>query len=484
MPCLETVAARGENTATSESMQRIFRIQREAYLQEVLPDRKRKIDRLDRLSRMIEKHGGAIATAISDDFGHRSRQETELAEILPIIGAIRHAKRHLRQWMQTRRLPTALPFRPARNRLIRQPLGVVGIVAPWNYPLQLSAGPAVGALAAGNRVMVKPSDLTPCFAALLRDLVAAHFDEDELAVVVGDTDLAKAFVALPFDHLLFTGSSPVGRQVAQAAAGNLTPVTLELGGKSPAIIDASAPIALSALRLAQGKLLNAGQTCVAPDYALVPRGLEDALVSALRSAIGRLYPKVLANPDYTSIISDRHFARLEDLLDDARAKGATVIEVNPGRETVDRSRRKFLPTLVLGATGLMRVMQEEIFGPILPILSYDDLDEVIASLGRCDRPLALYWFGNDRTRRERILRGTIAGGVTVNDCLWHVGQEAAPFGGVGASGIGAYHGEQGFRTFSKEKAVFLQARRNGVRLLYPPYGVLFKIVTALLRRIL
>lgn len=472
-----------ENSTGSADLQRIFQAQRKAYLEDMMPDRKQRVDRLDRLAHLIRQHSRDITAAISADFGHRSSHETQLAEILPVISAINHAKHHLRAWMQTRRLPTARPFRPAQNRLIRQPLGVVGIIAPWNYPLQLSAGPAVGALAAGNRVMIKPSELTPHFAELFRDLVAANFAEEELTVVVGDTDIATAFADLPFDHLLFTGSSKVGRLVAQAAARNLTPVTLELGGKSPAIVDASANIAKVARRLAQGKLLNAGQTCIAPDYVLVPRGLEEALADALKTAIRRLYPRMAANPDYTSIISDRHFARLEALLDDARAKGATVIEVNPGRETIDPSLRTFLPTLVLDATGEMRLMQEEIFGPILPILAFDDMADVITGLGQCDRPLALYWFGEDADQRERILYGTMSGGVTVNDCLWHVAQDDAPFGGVGASGFGAYHGEQGFRTFSKEKPVFLQARHSGVRLLYPPYGILFRIVMAILRRI-
>jgi coniferyl-aldehyde dehydrogenase len=463
-------------------LQRIFQIQRQAYLGEVIPDQKQRTDRLDRLSQLVRRHERDFVAAISDDFGHRSAHETRLTEILPVIGALKHAKRNLGRWMQTRRLPTALPFRPARNLLIRQPLGVVGIVAPWNYPLQLSLGPAVGALAAGNRVMIKPSELTPRFAGLLRDLVTAAFGEDELAVIPGDAEQARAFVDMPFDHLLFTGSSAVGRQVAQATGRNLTPTTLELGGKSPAIVDVSANIGKAARRIAQGKLLNAGQTCVAPDYVLVPRGFEEHFIGALRKAIGRLYPRIVANPDYTSIIDERHFVRLIALLHDARSKGATILEVNPGKETVDPGLRKFLPTLVLGATGEMRLMQEEIFGPILPILVYDDLGDVIAGLGQCDRPLALYWFGEDYHRREQILHDTISGGVAINDCIWQVGQEDAPFGGVGASGYGAYHGEQGFRTFSKEKPVFLQARRSGVRLLYPPYGVLFRVITAALWR--
>lgn len=473
-----------ETTAGARDLRRLLQIQRQAYGEDMVPDRKRRTDRLDRLARMIEGHERAIANAISADFGQRSRNETQMMEILPVLAAIRNSKQHLGSWMQTRRLPTPRHFRPGQTRLIRQPLGVVGIVAPWNYPLQLSAGPAVGALAAGNRVMIKPSESTPRFAALFQDLTRRAFSVDELVVVDTDAETTQAFAALPFDHLLFTGSAPTGRLVAEAAARNLTPVTLELGGKSPAIIDPSANLAKAALRLAQGKLINAGQTCVAPDYALVPNGYEEHLVTLLRKAIGRLYPRVIANPDYTSIINERHFTRLKALLADAHAKGATIIEINPGRETADPSGRKLFPTLVLGATGEMRLMQEEIFGPILPILTYDDLGDVITGLGQCDRPLALYWFGEDHGQRERILQETISGGVTINDCLWHAGQENAPFGGVGASGTGAYHGEYGFRTFSKEKTVFLQGRRSGVSLLYPPYGITFRVVMAALRRMI
>ncbi|PKU22897.1 coniferyl aldehyde dehydrogenase [Telmatospirillum siberiense] len=476
--------ATAETTTGAQHLRRAFQIQKQAYLQDMAPDRKRRTDRLDRLARLIERHDRAFAKAISADFGHRSHHETQMMEILPVLAAIKNAKRHLGSWMQTRRLPTARHFRPGQTRLIRQPLGVVGIVAPWNYPLQLSAGPAVGALAAGNRVMIKPSDSTPRFAALFQELARRVFGEDELLVVDPDAETARAFVALPFDHLLFTGSAQTGRLVAAAAAPNLTPVTLELGGKSPAIVDPSANLAKTALRLAQSKLVNAGQTCVAPDYALVPTGYEEHLVDLLRKAITRLYPRIIANPDYSSIINERHFTRLKALLADAHAKGATIIEINPGRETADPSLRKFLPTLVLGATGEMRLMQEEIFGPILPILTYDDLGDVIAGLGQCDRPLALYWFGEDHGQRERVLQETVSGGVTINDCLWHAGQENAPFGGVGASGSGAYHGEYGFRTFSQEKTVFLQGRRSGISLLYPPYGVIFRMVMTALRRMI
>jgi coniferyl-aldehyde dehydrogenase len=384
--------------------------------------------------------------------------------------------------MRTQRVPTALHFLPAHNRLMPQPLGVVGIISPWNYPFQLAIAPAVAALAAGNRVMIKPSELTPHFSDLLARLVASLFDPTELCVVTGDADVGKAFSATPFDHLFFTGSTAVGRQVAIAAAANLTPVTLELGGKSPAIIDPSADLPRMARRLAFGKLLNAGQTCIAPDYLMVPQGQSAAVAEQLSSAVRTLYPTVRSNPDYTSIISERHRDRLAALVEDARAQGARVIEIAPEAEQVSGTR-KLPPTLLLDVTPSMRIMQEEIFGPLLPIVEYDSVDAAIGRIRAGDRPLALYWFGSNGDNRERILRETHAGGVTVNDCLWHLAQEDQPFGGVGASGTGAYHGEWGFRTFSHYKPVFTQSGLAGTALFQPPYGKLFELLLATLRRI-
>jgi len=343
--------------------------------------------------------------------------------------------------------------------------------------------PAVAAIAAGNRVMIKPSEVTPHFSDFLRSIVAAQFAEDELAVIPGDVTAAKAFVELPFDHLLFTGSTQVGRLVAQAAAKNLTPVTLELGGKSPLILDRSVDLRVAAPRIAYAKLLNAGQTCIAPDYALVPRERTEAFVAAVQKAMTRLYPTLARNPDYTSIVDERHYARLRNLVDDARAKGARVVELNPANEALGPDNRKFPPTLLLDVTDGMVAMQEEIFGPVLPVVTYGTLDEAIHRVNSRERPLSLYYFGDDATNRELVLNRTIAGGVTVNDCAWHFAQEEQPFGGVGASGMGAYHGEHGFRTFSKEKPVFFQPKRSGARLLYPPYGAVFNRMVAALKRI-
>lgn len=440
-----------------------------------------RIDRLRRLEAMLSRLAAPMAEAVSADFGHRPAQVTRLADIMPVQLAIRHARHHLRGWMKPRRAATPLVYRPGRSFVMRQPLGVVGVVSPWNYPGLLALAPVIAALAAGNRVLVKPSEIGPRFAALLREHVAQAFSADEMRVITGDAEVGRALVALPLDHLLFTGSTTVGRQVALAAAANLTPVTLELGGKSPAIVSASADLALAAERIAAGKLLNAGQTCVAPDYALVPRARLDDFVAALRRAARRLYPRVAGNADYTSIASDRHFARLLALLDDARAQGAQVLPLHD--EPLDAGGRRLAPAVVLGAGGRTRLMQEEIFGPILPLLPYDTVDEAIAHVNRGERPLALYWFGDDTAERDRVLRQTLAGGVTVNDTLFHFVIESLPCGGVGASGIGAYHGEWGFRRFSKETGVFVQGRFAGGWLLYPPYGKRFERVIDWVRRL-
>ena len=367
-------------------------------------------------------------------------------------------------------MPTGIKYRPGYNRLIPQPLGVVGVVAPWNYPYQLSILPAVAALAAGNRVMIKPSELTPKSAELMARIVRETFDEDEIAIFPGDAAAGKAFVELPFDHLFFTGSTAVGRLVAQAAAKNLTPVTLELGGKSPLIVDTDSDFARIMPMVAVGKLFNAGQTCIAPDYALVPRARIDEFAAEFSRAVAKLYPTLAENRDYTSIVNGRHHARLEGLLADARARGATIVAINPAGEVLDPAKRKIAPTLVLGAGDDASIMREEIFGPLFPVVAYDRLDDAIRYVNERARPLALYWFGDDPAHRDRVLHGTIAGGVTVNGCLTHFAQEDQPFGGVGESGTGSYHGESGFRTFSKEKPVYYQGRLGLMPLLFPPYG--------------
>jgi coniferyl-aldehyde dehydrogenase len=385
--------------------------------------------------------------------------------------------------MRPERVATPLHLQPARARIERQPLGVAGIISPWNYPVQLALSPALGAVAAGNRVLLKPSETTPATSALLQELVATYFREDEFAVVTGDAGVGQVFSALPFDHLFFTGSTAVGRQVALAAAANLTPVTLELGGKSPALFDADADFALAAPRLMTGKLLNAGQTCIAPDYALVPAARVDAFVAAMTAAAAVLYPSFAANPDYTTIVNERHFKRLAGLVDDARTKGARIVALGRPADQPDAATRMMPPMLIIGADDTMAVMREEIFGPLLPVEAYASLDEAIAKIDARPRPLSFYYFGSDGARRGKTLRETIAGGVTVNDTLWHFAHEGLPFGGVGASGIGAYHGEASFLTFTHRKPVFSQPRYAATGLLRPPYGAAFDRVVALLRKL-
>jgi coniferyl-aldehyde dehydrogenase len=383
--------------------------------------------------------------------------------------------------MTPQRVSTALQFMPAKNRLIPQPLGVVGIIAPWNYPLQLTLAPAVGALAAGNRVMIKPSELVPRFSALLKEMIAAKFDATEMIVTGIEDDIAKTFASLPFDHLIFTGSTRVGRLVAEAAGRNLTPITLELGGKSPAIVDRSADLGVAAERIAYAKLLNAGQTCIAPDYVLVPEASVRNFAERVQANMLTMFGTDPDNKDYTSVVSDRHYARLEGLVADAVAKGAAIMQVARPDDPIWKSKRKFPPTVVVGATPDMTIMQEEIFGPLLPVIGYKDAGEPIAYINKHERPLALYWFGKDDAARDEVLARTISGGLTVNDCLFHFTQINQPMGGVGASGTGAYHGEWGFRTLSKLKPVFYRSPFNRLADLYPPYGAKIARLEKMLR---
>jgi coniferyl-aldehyde dehydrogenase len=469
--------------STAADLDGLYALQRAAFSGERYPSHAVRLDRLNRLALLIDRHEPEIVAAIAADFGVRPPQETRLTELFVVDVALRHASRHLANWMRSRRASTPLYLRPGRSWIERQPLGVVGIISPWNYPVQLALVPAIAALAAGNRALIKPSEITPSTSVLLASLVARYFSPGELAVVNGGGEVGAAFARLPFDHLLFTGSTQVGRSIALAAAGNLTPVTLELGGKSPALIHANADLAALSARLAIGKLLNAGQTCIAPDYALIPRQRAEALVQGLERAVARLYPAPIDNRDYASIIDERHYSRLTALLDDARAKGARVIEIGEGNRSATGGTRRMPPTLVLDVSDGMAVMQQEIFGPILPVETYATLDQAIERINARPRPLAMYMFGGSATERRRVLEQTIAGGVTLDDTLWHFTNENLPFGGVGASGYGAYHGESGFLMFSHQKPVFAQSRATPARLLYPPYGERFEATLRLLKRI-
>jgi coniferyl-aldehyde dehydrogenase len=458
-----------------------FHALHDASRAEPAPELELRLDRLKRLRAAVTDNEARFEQAISADFGHRSAVETTIAETLVLLTEIKHAKGHLKRWMTPRPIPTMVQFWPAKNRLFPQPLGVIGIIAPWNYPLQLTLAPAIGAIAAGNRVMIKPSELTPRFAVLLKEIIAATFAPTEMVVTGVEDEIAKAFASLPFDHLVFTGSTRVGRLVAEAAGRNLIPVTLELGGKSPAIVDRSADLDEAAERITYGKLLNAGQTCIAPDYALVPEDHLQDFAGKMQDHIRRMFGTDPANKDYTSIISDRHYARLEALLADATAKGASIMQSAKADEAAWKGKRKFPPTILTGVTPDMAIMQEEIFGPVLPIMSYRDPAEPIAFINNHDRPLALYWFGKDEAARDAVLSRTVSGGVTVNDCLFHITQVNQPFGGVGPSGSGAYHGQWGFDAFSKLKPVFYRSPFNRLADLYPPYGAKLARLEKLLR---
>ena len=438
-------------------------------------------ERLLRIRRLLDVHGAALAAAVQTDFGVRSPQLTEIADLFVLRTLLSHSLKSLPGWMKAQKVRTPLYLQPSSAYLQRQPLGVVGVIAPWNYPIQLSLAPAITALAAGNRVMLKPSELTPRTSALLAELIAQSFASDEFCVVQGDGALAAAFTRLPFDHLVFTGSTATGRKVAEAAAANLTPTTLELGGKSPCIVDASCDLTSAALKIAHGKLLNAGQTCIAPDYVLVPEGREAAFAEAFALAVTQLFPTIAGNPDYAAIISPQHHERLQALLAQAEGDGARLQVLNPGGSSSDTARQ-MAPVLVFGAKPGLKLMQEEIFGPILPVLPYASLDQAIAFINDRPRPLALYWFGTDTIARDAVLARTVSGGVTVNDTLMHIAHENLPFGGVGDSGWGAYHGEAGFLRFTQQKPVLVSSKWARGDLFYPPYGKRFDQIMGLLKR--
>ncbi len=445
-----------------------------------LPYRDR-MEALAALAALLRDNAAALCETIDRDFRGRPNQETRLLEIFPSLSGIHHARRHLRSWMRPRRRPTSFWFRPGRSRVLYQPLGIAGIVVPWNYPLYLAVSPVTSALAAGNRVLVKMPEATPATSALLERLMAQRFDPGVLAVANGGPELARAFVRLPFDHLLFTGSTAVGREVMRSAASHLTPVTLELGGKSPAIVGRAIGVEEAAERIVYGKCLNAGQTCIAPDYALVPQERVDAFVEAAVRSVAAMYPRLADNPDYAAIIDERHRERLAGYLREARSSGARVVEINPADEDLAGSP-KMAPALVVAPAASLALMREEIFGPLLPVVPYGELDEAIAFVNARPRPLALYVFDRDRTAVDRVLSRTVSGGACVNETIVHIAQEELPFGGVGASGMGEYHGWAGFETFSKRKAVFFPSRINALKLLRPPYGRRFEALVRLLLR--
>ncbi|MBN6149212.1 coniferyl aldehyde dehydrogenase [Xanthomonas sp. AmX2] len=445
------------------------------------PDQAQRRADLLRLRAALKRRLPEMADAIAADFGHRSRHESLLADGMTVLGEIDHLLAHLKRWMKPQRIGVGWRFWPARAEVRAVPVGVVGVIAPWNYPVNLALIPLATAIAAGNHVYLKPSEHTPRTAQFLHALLAEAFPPERVAVAAGGAEVAAAFAALPLDHLVFTGSTAVGRKVMAAAAPNLTPLTLELGGKSPAIVCADYPLEQAAARLASGKWFNAGQTCIAPDYVLIDRGREAALVQALRAQVQARYGDFADAGDYTRIVNDGQYRRLRGYLDDARARGLEVIElatVDPAR--ADRERL-IAPTVVLQPGDDAALMREEIFGPILPIRGYRTLDEALTTVNGRERPLSLYPFSRDRGTVERILHATVAGGVTVNDALLHFAINGLPFGGIGASGMGAYHGRAGFDAFSKALPVLWQSRRAGSDLLKPPYRRIQRVIDVLVR---
>ncbi len=450
--------------------------QRAAQLRDGAPPAQVRIDRIDRCIAMLVDHRQDIESALDADFGARSRAATAFTDVASSIGPLKHARDHLTRWMRTEKrstTPSILGLFGAKAEVRYQPKGVVGVISPWNFPVNLTFAPLAGVLAAGNRAMIKPSEVTPHTSDLMKAMFQKAFSPEDIVVVTGGPEVGQIFTSLAFDHMIFTGATSIGRHVMRAAAENLVPVTLELGGKSPVVIGRSADMAVAAARIMNGKTLNAGQICLAPDYVLAPADQMDSFVSAARTSVARMFPTIRDNPDYTAVVADRHYDRLMGYLDDARAKGAEIVEINPaGEDLRQQPHRKIAPTLVLNPTDDMKVMQEEIFGPILPVKSYSRVDEAVDYINAHDRPLGLYYFGADDAERETVLTKTTSGGVSVNDVVMHVAQEDLPFGGVGPAGMGAYHGYDGFREFSHRRAVFHQMKKDigPLVMMRPPYG--------------
>lgn len=459
----------------SEAMLAALQKQRAAFTAELPVGSAIRKDRLTRLGRLLVDQADALCDAMSEDFGHRSKDQSMMTDVVSALGEVKYARKHLDKWMKPAKRKARFPLGllGARARIEYQPKGVIGIIAPWNFPVQLTFSPLADILAAGNRAMIKMSEFTPVTSALVERLIGEAFAPEEIAVFNGGPEVGQAFAALPFDHLIFTGATSIGKHILHAAADHLTPVTLELGGKSPVVVGASADIKRTSERVAMGKMMNAGQICLAPDYMMVPEASEGAIVEGLTAAVAAQYPSLDTNDDYTSIINDRHYERLQSYLTDARDKGAELVEINPAGEDFSASNKRKMPlTLVRNPTDDMKVMQEEIFGPVLPIKTYKNVDEAIDYVNAHDRPLGLYYFGSDGAEETRVLSRTISGGATVNDVIFHVAMDELPFGGVGPSGMGSYTGHEGFKTFSHAKSVYTQPRIDVAKLggFKPPYG--------------
>lgn len=467
------------NESIIAEMKKVLELQKQLHIQEGPPSLQLRKDRLERCIAMIKKYQEEIISSLQEDFGNRDPVMSMATEVASAIGPLEYAKKHVSKWMKPeKRRAEIAPLGPllalmgASAKIEYQPLGTIGCISPWNFPVNLVMAPLGGILAAGNRAMIKPSEHTPSTSNVTKKMFEEFFDQVEIAVFTGDPEVGAAFSSLPFDHLIFTGGTAIAKQVMKAASENLVPLTLELGGKSPVVVGKSSNISSAAVRVMQGKTMNAGQICLAPDYALVPKDKVEEFVKESIKAVSSMYPSLKDNDDYTSIINERHFERIKSYLDDAKDKGAELIEINPSDEDFSQQPHyKIPPTLVLNPSDDMKLMQEEIFGPVLPIKSYEKVEESVAYINTKDRPLGLYYFGNDKKEQDYLLKNTTSGGVTVNDVISHVTMETLPFGGVGPSGMGSYHGYDGFKEFSHAKSIYKQTKLNLNKMagLVPPY---------------
>ena len=474
------------STETLQEMESVLKLQKKLHIEEGPASIELRKDRLNRCIKMIKEYSDEIIDALQKDFGNRDPKSSFLTEIATTIGVLEHAIKNVDKWTKDEKRPSNVD-RPFFIRMLMgllgsksyikyQPLGTVGVISPWNFPVNLILAPLGGIFAAGNRAMIKPSELTPATSEVTKKMFEAYFDKSEAAVFTGDAEVGAAFSALPFDHLLFTGGTQIGKKVMKAASDNLVPVTLELGGKSPVIVDEDANLSEVAKKVMRGKTMNAGQICLAPDYLMLPKGKSEEFAKASNEAVTEMFADLKYNEDYTSVINERHYERINELVSDAKDKGAEVIQINPADEDFEQQElHKIPPTLVLNPTDEMKIMQEEIFGPVLPVKEYEDFDETVNYVNSKDRPLGLYLFSKDKNKEKKVLDNTTSGGVTLNDVIWHIGQEELPFGGVGPSGTGSYHGHDGFKEFSHAKAVYKQFSADLMAQMMPPYkGKMFE----------
>ena len=458
-----------------DNLNKILEKQKKAHLRDGPLSVEIRKEWIDRCIALLIKYQNEIVDAISEDFGHRSTESSLLSDVAGSIGSLKSAKENIKKWVKPEKrkvTPAILGLLGAKLRVEYQPLGTVGVISPWNFPVTLTFGPLGSIFAAGNRAMIKPSEFTPKTSELMKTMFEEAFTEEEVAVFTGGPDLGEAFSSLPFDHLLFTGATSIAKHVMRAASENLVPVTLELGGKSPVIISKNTNFDMSVKRVMAGKTMNAGQICLAPDYVFVPKDKKEDFISQSKKTVSEMYPSLKDNPDYTSVINQRHYDRLQGYVEEAKEKGFEVVEINPSNEDFSQqAHHKIPPTLIVDPDDSLSVMKEEIFGPILSVKTYEDIKDTVDYINSNDRPLGLYYFGDDKKEMQSVLENTTSGGVTINDVVFHVGQENAPFGGVGPSGTGSYHGIEGFKNFSHTKTIYTQSSFDGLFGLFrPPFG--------------